>query len=340
MSKLVKNLGEAIELSGLRDGMTISFHHHMRNGDYVMNMVLEEIAKRGIKDLTINASSVFDIQMPLVEHIKNGVVTGLETAYISPQIGRELSKGILPKPIVFRTHGSRAGDIVSGASRIDVAFIAAPAADDRGNLSGKYGKSACGSLGYTFADAEHAVKSIAITDNLMPYPLADISIRETNIDYVVEADCIGDPSGIVSGATRLTRSPVRLKIADMAVKCIQASGLLTDGFSLLTGAGGISLAVAKGLKDIMLEKHIVGSYSTGGMTSYLVDMLENGCFRALADVQCFDLDSVKSLSEHPAHFEISAEQYASPSAKSSSLNDLSVAVLSATEMDLDFNGRL
>ena len=49
-----------MEQAGLRDGMTISFHHHLRNGDYVLNMVLDEAAKMGVKDLTVNASSVFD----------------------------------------------------------------------------------------------------------------------------------------------------------------------------------------------------------------------------------------------------------------------------------------
>ena len=76
MSKLLASIKEAIEKCELRDGMTISFHHHMRNGDYVLNMVLDEIAKMGIKDLTVNASSVFDVHEPIIGHIKNGVVTG------------------------------------------------------------------------------------------------------------------------------------------------------------------------------------------------------------------------------------------------------------------------
>ena len=43
MSKLVRSIREAIALSGLKDGMTVSFHHHLRNGDFVLNMVMEEI---------------------------------------------------------------------------------------------------------------------------------------------------------------------------------------------------------------------------------------------------------------------------------------------------------
>ena len=44
MSKLCKTLREAMERAGLQNGQTISFHHHLRNGDYVLNMVLEAAA--------------------------------------------------------------------------------------------------------------------------------------------------------------------------------------------------------------------------------------------------------------------------------------------------------
>lgn len=337
MNKVIDTLQAAIAQSGLTDGMTVSFHHHLRNGDNLVNLVFDTIADMGIKDLNLNISSLFDVHEPLVRHIKSGVITGIETAYISSKVGRELSRGILPKPVIFRTHGGRAGDIMTGRSRIDVAFIGAPAADERGNLSGRTGKSACGGMGYAVADAMMAGKVIAITDNLVPHPLANASVSEANVDFVVCVDSIGDPQGIVSGTTKITRSPVRLKIAELAAQCIEVSGLLEDGFSLLTGAGGISLAVAKILGETMQAKGIRGSYATGGMTSYIVDMLENGCFEALADVQCFDLRAVESLRTDPRHFEITAEQYASPYAKSAYVDDLSVAVLGATEMDLDFN---
>ncbi len=44
-TKLTESVKQAIVNSGLRSGMTISFHHHLRNGDYVLNMVLEAIAE-------------------------------------------------------------------------------------------------------------------------------------------------------------------------------------------------------------------------------------------------------------------------------------------------------
>ena len=31
--KVVSSIREAISLAGLKDGMTVSFHHHLRNGD-------------------------------------------------------------------------------------------------------------------------------------------------------------------------------------------------------------------------------------------------------------------------------------------------------------------
>ena len=337
MNKLVNSIREAINLSGLKDGMTVSFHHHLRNGDYVLNMVLDEIANLGIKDITVNASSLFDAHMPIVEHIKNGVVTGILTDYISANLGKVFSQGILDKPIEFRTHGGRPSDIVSGRTPIDVAFIAAPASDTKGNCSGKYGKSACGSLGYAFADAMYAKKSVVITDNLVEYPMQDRSISEEYIDYVVCVEAIGDPKGIVSGTTRITRDPVGLVMAANAAKVIEASGLLKDGFSFQTGAGGASLAAAKFLKDIMLQKGIQGSFGLGGITGYMVDMLKAGCFRNLMDVQCFDLTAVESIKNDPRHMEISAMQYASPIAKSAVVDSLDVVILGATEIDTDFN---
>ena len=74
MRKLVNSLREAIALSGLKDGMTVSFHHHLRNGDFVLNMVMDEIASFGIRDLTVNASSLFDVHAPLLRHIEKALI--------------------------------------------------------------------------------------------------------------------------------------------------------------------------------------------------------------------------------------------------------------------------
>lgn len=336
-TKLVSSLREAIERSGLKSGMSVSFHHHLRNGDYVLNMVMDEIAKMGIGDLTLNASSLFDCHLPLAEHIRNGVVRRIRTDYMSAGLGRMISEGLMAEPVEFRTHGGRPKDIASGETPIDVAFIAAPAADEMGNCTGKLGPSACGSLGYAFPDAMYARNVVVITDNLVPYPLQGWSIPEIYVNTVVRVDAIGNPQGIVSGTTKITRDPVGLVMAERAVEVIRHSGLLKDGFSFQTGAGGASLAAAKFLMDVMVRENIHGSFASGGITGYLVDMLNAGCFRSLMDVQCFDLKAVESIRTNPAHQEISAMHYASPGAASAVVDSLDMVILGATEIDTDFN---
>ena len=291
----------------------------------------------GIKDLTVNASSIFDIHEPIIEHIKNGVVTGIECNYMGGKVGKAISQGILEKPVIFRTHGGRAGDMENGSSKIDIAFLAAPTADNMGNCSGKYGPSACGSLGYAFSDAVHAEKVVVITDNLVSYPLEDTSINEGYVDYVVEVPQIGDPAKIVSGTTKITRDPVGLQIAGLASQVVKHSGYLKDGFSFQTGAGGASLAVAKYVEEMMEKDHIKGSFCMGGITGYMVDMANKGYFESILDVQCFDLKAIESIRENPKHQEISAMRYASPAAKSAAVDSLDVVILGATQVDVNFN---
>ena len=337
MNKLSASIEKAIIDSGLKSGMTISFHHHLRNGDHVLNMVMDAIAKLGIRDLTVNASSLFDVHSPLKEHIKNGVVREILTDYMSAALGSFISEGNMEIPVKFRSHGGRPYDIIRGVTPIDVAFVAAPASDDMGNCTGKLGRSACGSLGYAMPDARNAKYTVVITDDLRPYPLTSWSIPETDVDSVVVVDSVGDPAGIVSGTTKITRDPVGLSMAQTAVDVIRASGLLKDGFSFQTGAGGASLAAAKFLKDVMVKEGVHGSFGLGGITGYLVDMLNEGCFESLMDVQCFDLKAVESIRTNPRHAEISADQYASPGAKSAVVDNLDVVILGATEIDTDFN---
>ena len=337
MNKMITGLKEAVHQAGLRDGMSISFHHHLRNGDHVINLVLAEAARLGIRDLCVQASSLFDIHAPIIDHIKSGVVTGIETNYMSGKLGHAISEGILKKPVVFRSHGGRPDAIESGRVHIDIAFIAAPASDPMGNANGLAGPAACGSLGYAMSDARFADKVVIVTDHLAPYPLFPSSIGEEDVDIVAVVPCIGDPQGIVSGTTRITRDPVGLTIARYAAQVIEASGLLVDGFSFQTGAGGASLAVTQYLKPIMRSLGIQGSFGMGGITGYLVEMLEEGYFKELLDVQCFDLRAVQSIRDNIKHIEVSAKRYAAPFAKSAAVDSLDVVVLGATEIDTSFN---
>ena len=40
-SKIVETIVDALKQCGAKDGMTFSFHHHLRNGDFVVNMVMK-----------------------------------------------------------------------------------------------------------------------------------------------------------------------------------------------------------------------------------------------------------------------------------------------------------
>ncbi|SKA90360.1 citrate lyase subunit alpha / citrate CoA-transferase [Caloramator quimbayensis] len=335
--KVVSSIEEVLKKCGIRDGMTLSFHHHLRNGDYVLNMVMEEVARLGIKDIKVAASSIFPIHEPLVELIKSGVVTGIYTNYMSGPVAQAVSLGYLKYPAIMHTHGGRARAIESGDLHIDIAFIASPACDTYGNINGVEGRAACGSLGYAIPDAMYADRVVAITDNLLPYPLCPIEISQEYVDYIVAVEEIGDPKGIVSGTTKITKDPVGLKIAKLASSLIEESGLLKDGFSFQTGAGGTTLAVAAYVKEIMKRKNIKGSFAAGGITGYIVEMLEEGLFTSLFDVQCFDLKAVQSYRDNKNHQGMSASMYGNPHNKGAVVNMLDVMILGATEVDTDFN---
>ncbi|MGL5577599.1 MAG: citrate lyase subunit alpha, partial [Fusobacteriaceae bacterium] len=265
-SKLFRDFHALMDKLDLHNGMTVSFHHHLRNGDYILTLVMEEIARRGYKDITVVASSLFPCHKALVPMIEDGTVTGIYAAYISGPVAKAISEGKLARPAVMHTHGGRARIMETGEVKVDFAFIAAPTSDEYGNLNGVDGKSACGALGYAHSDAQWGNCVIAITDNLVSYPNPTIEINQTLIDYVLVVDAIGDPKGIVSGTTQITKNPIGLKIAGLTSKFIENSGYLKEGMSFQTGAGGISLAVAAEVKELMIKNNITGSFAAGGIT--------------------------------------------------------------------------
>jgi len=334
--KLLGSLDEVFEAIGIRDGMRISFHHHLRNGDRVVNNVVDALAARGIKGLTLVPTALFGVHKDLIKHIDAGVITSIEGSLNGP-IGRKISAGAFENPVVLRSHGGRPRAMACGDLKVDVAFIAAPAADDAGNMTGALGPSACGAIGYAMTDAQYAEQVVVITDNLVDYPLAPASITQENVDWVVRVDSIGDPAGIVSGTTQVTTDPSRLRMGEMAARLIDAAGLIKDGFSFQTGAGGASLAGAAFVRDIMRQRKVVGSFASGGITAYFVDMLKEGLFRRLYDVQSFDLDAVRSIGENVHHVEMSATMYGCPHNRGAVVNRLDAVILGATEVDVNFN---
>ena len=335
--KFLPDISAALREAGVCDGMTLSFHHHLRNGDFVVNKTLDALAALGVKDITVALSSVFPVHEPLIGHITSGLVRALDTNYVSGPVAKAVSRGVLAQPVMFRSHGGRPRAVGEGSLNIDIACVAAPCVDSMGNVNGSQGPSACGSLGYILPDVEHAAKVIAITDFVGKTPLSSVSIPHNRVDYIVKVDSIGNPAGIVSGSISLTRDPVAHAIARNAQAVIRASGLLRDGFNYQTGAGGASLAASQYLREDMSRMGLRGGFLLGGITAYMVDMLKEGLFDAIFDVQCFDLSSVRSLAENAAHHEISADSYANPKQKSCCVDFLDAALLGASEVDVHFN---
>jgi len=337
-NKVVKGIEEAIKKVGLEDGMTISFHHHFRDGDMVMNMVLEAAMKLGIKNLTLAPSSTFPCQEETVlRAIKKGTVSYIEGGSYRGKIGQAVSAGVFDKPVRVRSHGGRVRAIASGDIHIDVAFIGAPSSDYAGNCNGLYGPHACGCIQYSVPDAYYAEKSVVVTDNLVEYPCMPLEISEQYVDVVALVDQIGDPDRIVSGTLRITRSPTRLKIAKDAVKLAHAAGYIYDGCSFQAGAGGISLAFTKFLGELLEKEGYVASWAMGGTTKFLVEILKKKHVKKILTGQAFDTAAIESMREDENHFIAGIDHYAHLHGKGCLVNNLDVIVLGATEVDVNFN---
>lgn len=334
-NKMVENISELFDKLEIKDGATLSFHHHLRNGDFVLNMVFEEVKRRGIKDITLVASSIFPCHEPIVPLIKDGTIKNVITSYMSGPVAESISHGDLKGTLVMQSHGGRARAIMEGSVKIDVAFIGAPATDVHGNISATEGKAFCGTLGYAIADSIMAEKTVAITDTILELE-GKTEIPSERIDYILKVDSIGDPNGIISGTTRITKDPVGLRIAQKAVEVMVATGLVKEGMCYQSGAGGVSLAVTKFLGDYMEREGIKGKFASGGVTGDLCDMKNRGLFDRIYDVQCFDLKSAEDIKNDPRHITMSAEKYASPY-KDAIVNSLDFVILGATELDTDFN---
>ena len=334
----VSSFEEAIANSGLADGMTVSFHHHLRNGDYVMGLVFKILHKLGIKDLTLSASSISKTHDCLLEYMKNGTITKIYTSGFRSALANEVQHNFnLKAPVVFMTHGGRARGIEEGSISIDVSFVATSCCDALGNMNGKHGKSAFGSIGYPMVDVKYAKKTIAVTDNLVGIMKKDISISKDYIDSVVVVDNIGNPQLIATGSTKMSRNPMDLLIAKKAANVLVSSGYIRENYSFQAGSGGISLSVCRFLKEYMEKNSIIGEFASGGITANLVDMLEAGLFRKLYDVQTFGSDATSSLNRNENHIEMSADTYANPGNEDCIVNKLDVMILSATEIDINFN---
>jgi len=337
--KRVGSLEEAFKRCGLRDGMVISTHHHLRNGDQVALTALETAAGMGARELVWFPSASFPCHAPVIDLMESGAVHHIEGSMNGP-LGDYCSHGKMRGMGVLRSHGGRWQAIQDGEMPIDIAVIAAPTADPFGNADGSHGPSACGSLGFALADSIHAERVIVVTDNLVPFPCIPWQIQGNNVDYVVEVDSIGDPGKIVSGTTRITKSPERLLIAEMVAQLIRDAGIMRDGFSFQAGAGGIALAFIAYLREMMRHDGVHASFVRGGSTRYLVELLQEGLTDYILDGQTFDLDGVRSIAEDPRHVATSPFTSYNYHGKGNFASQVDAVVLGATEVDVNFNGNV
>ncbi len=336
--KLQPTLEAAITACGLKDGMTISFHHSFREGDLVIGQVLGAIKSLGIKNLKFAPSAVVNIKNPsIVDYVRDGTLTSIQASGIRGELGDAVIEGLMDEPVILRPHGARPRAVEAGELAIDVAFIGASASDDYGNCTGLIGPNACGALGYSMIDATSANKVVVITDYLVEYPCVPISISQEYVDYVVVVDRVGDSQKISAGAARMTQNPRDLLIAQRVVDVIAASRRFKPGFSFQTGAGAISIACTNFLAQKMEETGTKASFALGGIPAAIIDMHQKGLVRVVACSQSFDAVAARAIAESPTIIEIDNSAYANIARKGNFLNRETFGVLGALEVDTDFN---
>jgi citrate lyase subunit alpha/citrate CoA-transferase len=338
-NKKVATLKDALIKAGLRDGMTISTHHHFREGDLVANMVFDCASELGVKDLCWFPSASFSCHAYLIKYLENGTISHIEGSMNGP-LGRYCSEGKMRKTAVLRSHGGRFQAIQEGEVKIDIAVIGAGCADAFGNANGVNGTSASGSLGFALGDAQYAGKVIIVTDNMVSFPCIPWQIQGNYVDFTVEVERVGIPEKIVSGTTQVTRSPDRLLIAEMTARFCEITGIIHDGFSFQAGAGGTALAVGNYFADVMRKKGIRARFARGGSNKYLVSMLEEGLVDYILDGQTFDLDGVRSIKDNPRHIMTSPFSSYNYHGKGNFASMIDVVILGATEIDLNFNANV
>ena len=268
--------------------------------------------------------------------IEDGTITRIEASGVRGKIGEAISHGKLQGLAIMRSHGGRVRSLVTGETKVDIAFIGAPTSDDYGNLRGIGGKTNCGVLSYSHVDGEQAEYVVAITDCLVPFPNFPAHISATRVDYVCVVDAIGLPEKIATGAAKPTTDQRKLMMAEYCTQVVVNTPYFKEGFSYQTGVGGASIASTISLTKIMKERNIKMGFGVGGLTKPMCDLLDNGMVRLLLDTQAFDLDAVSNVI-NPAHHRITAGAYANPFNKGAIVNKLDYVILASLEVDVHFN---
>jgi citrate lyase subunit alpha/citrate CoA-transferase len=337
--KLEYSLKDALVKAGLKDGMTVSTHHHFRNGDIIANQVFSIAADLGIKDLVWFPSASFECHAPLINYLEDGTIDHIEGS-MNGKLGEAVTEGKMKGVGVLRSHGGRYQAVQDGEVQIDIAIIAAPTADFFGNANGVDGPTACGTLGFALADSQYADKVIVVTDNLVDFPCLPWQIQGNNVDFVVKVESVGIPEKIVSGTTQITKSPDRLLLAELTSKFCESAGIIRDGFSFQAGAGGTALSIGVYFANVLRKNGMKARFARGGSNKYLVEMLEEGLVEYILDGQTFDLHGVKSIKDNDKHVASTPFTSYNYHGKGNFAQLVDVVILGATEVDLNFNANV
>lgn len=338
----VTSLDQVMDL--IHDGDTISYPHYYRLGDKGLHMVVEKLRETGKKGVILYANAIFDHTDPwLFEAFKDGTLAGLY-GNIYRKFGAHVMAGELhPWVTVGFSHGNRVRKLQTGEVHVKVAFAPVPIADKYGNASGLWGKGEqlCGPLGLAEADSQFADYTCLLSGMVSKDLISPPSLSMENTDFVVPVDCPGISEGIGSGTLDMDKArshPLNARIAANITRVMKASGVIKDNVTFQVGAGA-GLIVLDNIRTILKEGGIQADFSIGGITSMHVEMLEEGSIRRLLHGQLFEPSPkvIRSLIQDPNHNEITAGYYASVANKECAVNLLDLAVLSALEVDLNFN---
>jgi len=336
-SKVRASLRAAIERTGLKDGDTVSFHHGLRNGDKVLELVMRELIEMRFKGLAVAPTSLFPCQIPVImEAIEKGVVSQIKGGSVRGDLGNLVAKGGMPKIFETRSHSGRAADIETGQLVVDVAFCGASCSDRFGNCSGWRGNpnSMFGYMSFMVPDSRFSRKAfVVVTDRLIPEVSPFLSIGMQQVTDVVEVESIGDNHGLDSGETstsgisherRITLSNIVAVVKSLDVKgrrpCLQ----------LGSGAGLAAI-------DHLASEGILIDMMIGGITEDLIAAVNSGLVAQLYNGQCFDrVAAITMRSLWHATTPMDMIQYGSPY-RAPVTGLLDVALLGAIEVDRNFD---
>lgn len=328
----------------IRDSDTISYPHYYRNGDLGLKLVIDKLKEAGKRDIKIYGNAYFDNVDPwLAEAIADGIIGGL---YGNPYrlLGENILKGeLLPWVSVGFSHGNRVRKLQTGEVNIKMAFGPVPIADIYGNANGVKGKPEhlCGPIGLFSADAEYAEYVCLLAGTISDKLIMPTPISMEQVDFVVKVDNPGFNSGIGSGTLDIAKArsnPFNSQVAENVTRVIKAADVVKDNFAFQVGSGA-GLLILENIRNMLKEMNIRANFSIGGVTSMHVDMLEEGTLAQLMHGQLFEPSPkvIESLRTNPDHHEITTAYYASLANKEAAVNMLDLAVLSALEVDLEFN---